>query len=359
MGLDWTAGLLGAAAGGANAVDKLSEERRRELAEQLKREALEAIAVRSDERRHGYDKSLQKTDIESSEKIAGERNDTSREIAGEHDATSREIAQTRQNNAYNIAEARNTVLKDLEAMRQETDKLKLGSTEENTNARMVQARTAAFKEVGNIVERGGSLDEINSLLSPFNVMYKMGVIKKGTEGGWLQNGSIYDKGEPDVTGLVLVTTDGKPVGGTEGGAPQTGLSPFLSDLIGDPGGETGIMSDEPGTAQAAESAPPKEAQSRSPVSTETAAPERKGLLETGGPAPKGLPEDMADWDVTTKTVNGKKVPVVITDSGPVELTQEEYELWKKWQAGQEPSGVTALKNARNINETPNPGPRPF
>ena len=322
--VDWTAGLLGGLKGGANAVDKLSEERRLELAEKLKREALEAIAERSDKRRHGYDTELQGTDLESREKVAGERNDTSREIAGERDATSREIAQTRQNNAYNIAGERNSLMLKIANM-ENTIREKRLSTDKNSNeAAVMNAQIKAYAEARKIGENGGTTDEMNAVLDAAKLPPLEDFEVTPEKPGILGFG-----GEPAVMGRRQVGAGNAPEGEAQKATPQTGLSPFLQDLVGLPGGETGIMSDEPGTAQAAESPLPEKDQVATPSSPEVPEPKTPGILQEQAPERTGTSDSPEEWDVTM--IGGDLN--IITPSGPVKMTPQQIKEWKQTEAG--------------------------
>lgn len=57
--MDILSGLLGGVQGGASAVSELSDERRRELAEAVKAQALEAIMQRREQRQFGHEKTMQ------------------------------------------------------------------------------------------------------------------------------------------------------------------------------------------------------------------------------------------------------------------------------------------------------------
>jgi hypothetical protein len=64
-------GLLGGIAGGSNAVNQLSEERRKALAEQVKMEALEAMEMRMQERKFGNEKEMQGIKKEDEKELMG------------------------------------------------------------------------------------------------------------------------------------------------------------------------------------------------------------------------------------------------------------------------------------------------
>lgn len=47
-----------------------------------------------------------------------------------------------------------------------------------------------------------------------------------------------------------------------------------------------------------------------------------------------LPKDISKWNVQTITQGSKKVHAVMTEKGPVPLTPEELEMYKKYSSGQ-------------------------
>jgi len=56
-----------------------------------------------------------------------------------------------------------------------------------------------------------------------------------------------------------------------------------------------------------------------------------GVQANHGPNYDELPADMGEWDVTLIHIDGKDVPVVITNNGHVTITDEDHQEWRKLQ----------------------------
>jgi hypothetical protein len=89
----------------------------------------------------------------------------------------------------------------------------------------------------------------------------------------------------------------------------------------------------------------------------------KGLISKAmanqGPTRDTLPPKMADWDVTLIRRDGRDVPVVITNDGPVEISDEQYQQWRKLQHEADTKAETFIKNTKHVDYIPNTSPRPW
>ncbi|WP_300456613.1 hypothetical protein [Desulfobacula sp.] len=54
-----------------------------------------------------------------------------------------------------------------------------------------------------------------------------------------------------------------------------------------------------------------------------------------------LPQDISQWNVQVIPQNGQRIPVVITDQGPIPLTPEEVEMYKEFSAQQRTQAIGA------------------
>lgn len=323
--VDWTAGLLGGVAGGAKAVQTLSEERRRELAEQLKREALEAIAERSDARRHGYDKELQETDI------AARDARSQRELNAGYN-----IAQEKMRSSEKIAGDRNAMMEKIANMENRIREKRLSTDKDSNEAAIMNAQIRAFTEARKIGENGGSTDEMNAVLTAAGLPPLEDFEITPAKPGFLGFGD-----EPAVMGRRPVTSGMKPAGdqeATSGQAP-TGMSAQLASLLEASQGKT-----EPGTEPERQDegilrTSPRQ-DTPEPVDNQYAPrkePGTKGLLESEGtqqPEPeKSIPQYSKEAPESWSVVMIGTSLSILTPNGPVKMTPEQIEAWKQTEAG--------------------------
>jgi hypothetical protein len=193
--MDWAAGLLGGVMGAGSAINQLSEERRKELAENLRRQALEDMQGRLDLKKHGYEKEIHATDTASREKIASEGLTSQEKIASEHRTsaekiaseglTSQEkIASEHRTSAEKIASDRNTLEKWIH---EQENNLKAKINTENISTRKaaeMKAKIAAYTEARHVLENNGSTEEANAVLEAADLpTYEDYVKEPGSEGG--------------------------------------------------------------------------------------------------------------------------------------------------------------------------------
>jgi len=77
---------------------------------------------------------------------------------------------------------------------------------------------------------------------------------------------------------------------------------------------------------------------------------------TPNPAPQpqirpGLPQDISQWNVQILPQNGKRVPVVITENGPISLTPEELDMYKQFSSQQRDQAIGSGMNWFKENAT--------
>ena len=183
--MDWAAGLLGGVMGAGTAIDQIGTEKRKELAEHLKMQALEKIEERADIRRHGqakelqgekmeHETGLQEKDIGSREKIAGEGITSAEKIASE----------------------RNQMYRDLAKERNRLDE-KLRQTQENTEEnKRLKIKSDTVTKAMKYLQEGGDLEGAQAMLDAAEVDYSLETYVKtpATEGGIFGWGA-----EPEVT----------------------------------------------------------------------------------------------------------------------------------------------------------------
>lgn len=67
-----------------------------------------------------------------------------------------------------------------------------------------------------------------------------------------------------------------------------------------------------------------------------------------------LPQDISQWNVQTIPQGMRRVPVVMTDRGPVPITDEELEMYKAYSSGQPNPAIDWFKkNATGVQKLPN------
>jgi hypothetical protein len=139
--------------GTGKAVTEITEDRRHELAQHLKLQALEEMNKRQGEREHGYAKERQGTQIEAEKEMSGA------------EIKSREgISATERGSAEKIASERNATLEKISKMELDMKERMLGADKKSTEAQMLRAKIDALTESRKIAEAGGSIDEINAPL---------------------------------------------------------------------------------------------------------------------------------------------------------------------------------------------------
>lgn len=324
MALDFMAGLLGGISGGAKAVEKLSEERRRELAEKLKREALEDIAKRSDERRYKYDKALQETDIAAKKELSETGLAAKSEMEQRRLDTGYTESQEKMRSAEKIASKRNAMMKEIAVMENRTRERMLKTNKNSNEAAIMNAKIKAYAEARKVGENGGTTEEMNAVLDAAGLPPLEEFEVKPAKKGFLGFGS-----EPSVIGRRPTTTKE----GQVNGAQQGGMSSFLQGLIDESQG----VKQEP--TQTDEISVPEQS--------------RPGFLETEQPTPDkqdivGLRPEITEPSDNPETWNVTMIGTdfhIITPSGPVKMTPEQIEEWKQTSAGKKffSPGIEAIK----------------
>ena len=280
-------GLLGGVMGGSNAVNELSGERRKLLAEKLKMDAMEEIQMRSDTRRFGHEKGLQQENIKAEDSRATKKMESTERIS-EKETSSRE----------KISSERNATLERIANMENEI-KEKMHSAQMGSNeAQVMRAKVAALAEARKVIENGGTTEEANAVLETVGLPpFEEYVMDEGSEGilG-------FGKKEP-VIGRRL--SGGKSqTGGTQTGG---GLSSELQALL------------EEGKGSSGQGKPQSDG-----IVNDAMADNKPGTPDSINPK---LPPDVKSWNVKEKVVNGRTVPVAEIDGEQIELSQYEYVYW--------------------------------
>ena len=239
MGLDWTSGFLGAVSGGSDAVVKLSDERRKELAEQLKREALEGIAVRSDQRKFAHDEKLQ------DEKLAAESEMGQRSLDAEYN-----LSQEKTRSSEKIASERNNLLRELSKAELKMKERLLTQDKKSTEAAMLNAKIKAYGEARRVGENGGTTEEMNAILETAGLPpLEEFVVEKGTP-GFLGFGKTED--------VIGRRTAMAPSTEAQAEEPKSDRAAFLESILKGTDQNERPMSDEPPKENKQESEPPQE-----------------------------------------------------------------------------------------------------
>jgi len=287
---DAVSGLLGGITGVSNAVNELSAERRKEMAETLRREALAELEKKYQERGFKHAEGMQGENIKA------------RKAEGAADITSRE----------KIASDRNAMLEKLSKAELAVKQQGLNMDKKSTEAQNLKAKISAFTEARKIIEGGGSTEEANAVLDaaglPSMEEYE---IEPGREGilGFFQKDPVVGRRVAGSAGSG--ETNAMPASG--------GLKGELASLLEESkkgASKPGIA--KPGIAQpetmAADVIEPK--------------PEPKGIMSTAiaGAVPKQKQDlgDPATWEV--KEQSGQYF--MMTKDGPVQMTPEQIAQWK-------------------------------
>lgn len=202
---DWAAGLLGGVMGVGKAVDEIGTEKRKELAEHLKMQALEKIEERADVRRHGYAKEL-----------AGEEMDFRKGESAVERKSREDIAGKGITSAEKIASERNEALKWIAKLETDMKERVLGEDKKGREAQEMRAKVAAFTEARHVLEGGGSTEEANAVLEAAGLpTYEEYIKEPGSEGGifgWGKTAPVMGRRLQGTTGAAAETKQGE--GGT-------------------------------------------------------------------------------------------------------------------------------------------------
>jgi hypothetical protein len=211
-----------------------------------------------------------------------------------------------------------TYQKELADKENELKKIMIDGKIDANKAATMRARVAAYTEARKVLEGGGTIDQANIVLESvglpgleeFTIQEESGwgPWKKEEEKGYRIAGSGRKDDAFDLETMRRVGLEAMPDSQTAGKTPQ-----------------------------------PKKS---------------KGMI-AGTQKKPTLPPNMSDWDVTMARRDGKSVPVVITDAGPVEISQEEYRRWRSLIYGEESGAKTFFKNAKRVDYIPNTSPRPW
>jgi len=298
--------VLGGAAGMGRAVGSIGEKNLEALRKRLKDESLALLQSKRDERLHGQNLEIQgsrqrfeagesKSDREAREKIASDRNAM----------------------MDKISQRESEIKKTLSSERIDANKVQ-----------MMRARVGAYAEARQILEKGGTVEMANAVLEAVGLPGLEEFEIEGTgSSGWLGTG--FRAEDPEI---------GWRVKGSGRQQDASDLELLLAEGRKIPEGEK-------------------------VVKTQAVSEEPKGMIAEAmakqPPTSASLPKDMATWDVTLVKRNGKNVPMVLTDAGPVEITNEQYQQWRKIQYEADSSAERFIKNTKHVDYAPRTMTRPW
>jgi hypothetical protein len=301
---DAVSGLLGGIIGTSHAVSQLSEERRHEMALNLRREALADLEKKSSERRHGQNKETQKINI-AADKEEGILDRTANKEGTDAGIKSRE----------KIASEQNTVRKEIAAeqnkVRREIAAVEKGSAK----AQRLRAENDAWKQALKVMETGGTIDEqvsqINSIMENYGKTFEKRVVEEG-DSGILGTGI---RSKEAVYGIFRAGggSPGEPIPVSGGTTPVSGKGKY-DDMVAD---GRKIMDKRKEKTETA----PMVAQGPEQL------PESKGIISQAQAAVPARNQDLGDpstWDVQKQS--GQYF--LMTADGPVKMTEKQISQWR-------------------------------
>ena len=275
--------------GGAHAVNEIAEDKRKQLAEKLKMDALAEIQMRQGEREHGYAKELQGEKIKAETELQGEK------IKAESDLTDKKISSDEK-----IASDRNAMLERIAGMENSMKDRMLKMDAKTNAAQMMRAQVAAFTEARKVLEGGGTTEEANAVLEAAGLPAMEEYIADPGSSGFFGIGGREPKIGRRVAGSGGILSGG-----------GSGLSAELDALL-----QEGL-----GTTRKEQVSAGKDG---GIVGDAMASTGQGNQTEEINPM---LPSSPDQWNVKEKNVNGKVVPVAIVDGQEIELTEYEYVYW--------------------------------
>ena len=274
--VDWTSGLLGGIKGAGGAVGDISRDQRKELAEHLKLQALDAMQGRRDERLHGQAKviqaedikaryELQKNEIQMRKDLSKEERDaamgrldkelaaaetrlgkqiTSHEkIAGEQIGAQREIAGANRTSQEKIASGHDSTLVTLQGMKDAVDREKI--TGDNAKVRVAEQKIKsdavrdAIKAYQSGLDKEDALDQANIILLGADLPPVERYVKTPGEDRWWPRKDVAPTmgiRQQGLIGTTAGTSEKQPAGtATTTGQPSvapTGAGPATSGTSG-------------------------------------------------------------------------------------------------------------------------------
>jgi hypothetical protein len=268
-------GLLGGARGFAGAVTTIAEDKRKQLAEKLKMEAIAEIDKAHQARGFAHDKEIQATDAELKEK----------------DIASRE----------KVASDRNATMERIAKMETDMKQRMLSQDVSKSEAQDLKNKIAASAESRKILEGGGSTEEANAV--------------RQQAGLPLLEEFIAEEGREGILGFFKKD----PVIGRRVEGDKSSPAPDELDALLAKGRE--MMSDKAEKTPEPAAGPPPEPKRASGLISQA--------LEESAPISSPELGDPKTWDVRQQS--GKFY--IITSDGPREMTPEQIEQWKQATKG--------------------------
>ena len=316
---DAVSGLLGGITGVSNAVNELSAERRKEMAESLRREALAELEKKYQERGFKHAEGMQGENIKA------------RKAEGAADITSQE----------KIASERNAMMEKLSKAEMAMKQQGFNMDKKSTEAQKMNAIRAAFTEARKVLEGGGSTEEANAVLEAVGAPPLEEFIKEEGSPGYL-GGLLFGIGSKDpVIGRRVQQGGGeaamppKGIAAPKGNAPETVSANAETDnwmkkwVDKSNGGEK----TEIGTAMAAES-PTGETKKSKVV---------EGLIDS-----KQTEAKPTGYEIDGKEIFKVKDEMVVLENGKYRpLTDDEWER-RKMSARKPKDKKAAVEDFRSI-----------